>query len=83
MSQLFTYGQQAIYSLHSFIASPAYAASVEVGADAAHAGSTYGMPHAAFLFLGIAALILAAKVFHLIQKIQQPPVVGELVAGII
>lgn len=83
MSQLISFIQSLLSSLHGFIASPAYAASVEHGADAAHAVDTYGLPHAAFLFLGIAGIIVAAKVFHLIQKIKQPPVVGELVAGII
>lgn len=34
------------------------------------------------LLIVIACILLAAKVFHLIEKIKQPPVVGELVAGI-
>ncbi|MDQ3008443.1 MAG: cation:proton antiporter [bacterium] len=38
--------------------------------------------HAAFLFLAIAGILIAAKVLHLIEKIKLPPVVGELIAGI-
>lgn len=34
------------------------------------------------LLIVIACILLAAKIFHLIEKIKQPPVVGELVAGI-
>jgi Kef-type K+ transport system membrane component KefB len=64
-------------------ATPALAASAAPGTDAAHADTVAGLPHAAFLFLGVAAILVAAKVFHLIEKIKQPPVVGELVAGII
>jgi Kef-type K+ transport system membrane component KefB len=34
------------------------------------------------ILIVIAAILVAAKIFHLIEKIKQPPVVGELVAGI-
>lgn len=37
----------------------------------------------AALLVAIAVLLIAAKVFHVIEKIKQPPVVGELLAGIL
>lgn len=39
--------------------------------------------HFGLLFLVIAGILIAAKFLHLIEKIQLPPVVGELLAGII
>lgn len=39
--------------------------------------------HLAYLLLVIAVILVAAKVFHLIEKIKQPLVIGELVAGIV
>lgn len=39
--------------------------------------------HFGLIFLAIAGILVAAKFLHLIEKIQLPPVVGELLAGII
>lgn len=39
--------------------------------------------HSALLLFGLAGILIAAKVLHLIEKIKQPPVVGELLAGIV
>jgi len=38
--------------------------------------------HLPLLLLAIAGILVAAKVFHLIEKIKLPPVVGEILGGI-
>lgn len=55
----------------------AYAA----GGELTHGGA--GAHSMALIFLAIAGILIAAKVLHLIEKIQLPPVVGELIAGIV
>lgn len=73
--------KKIIFSLFSlaFFSFPSltYAATMESdkGSGDAH--------HLAFLFLAIAGILFAAKFFHLIEKIKLPPVVGELIAGIV
>lgn len=55
---------------------------VEVAVDdAPHADEDEN--HLAYLLLVIAVILIAAKVFHLIEKANQPLVIGELVAGIV
>jgi Kef-type K+ transport system membrane component KefB len=39
--------------------------------------------HSPKIFIVLALLLVAAKIFHLIEKIKLPPVVGELIAGIV
>jgi Kef-type K+ transport system membrane component KefB len=57
------------------LASPVLAASLP-GAEAGI------MHHSPKIFIVLAIILVAAKIFHLIEKIKLPPVVGELVAGI-
>lgn len=53
--------------------SPAFAAG----------GDPEAARHSAMLFFAIAGILVGAKVLHLIEKVKQPPVVGELLAGIV
>ena len=55
--------------------------SVFASESASH--STENPYHLAILCLGISGMLFAAKVSHLMEKIKLPPVVGELLAGII
>lgn len=50
------------------------------GTDAGHV--TSNLISGPALLAVIAVILIAAKFFHLIEKINQPPVVGELLAGI-
>lgn len=59
----------------SQLASPIFAASLPGGESGV-------MHHSPKIFIVLAILLVAAKIFHLIEKIKLPPVVGELVAGI-
>jgi Kef-type K+ transport system membrane component KefB len=53
--------------------------ALAAGAEAGHAAETH---HLALLFLAISGILVSAKVLHLIEKFELPPVVGELLAGI-
>jgi Kef-type K+ transport system membrane component KefB len=50
------------------------------GASAGHGHDTQAM---AMILIVLAAILISGKVFHLVERIQQPPVVGELLAGIV
>jgi len=67
----------AVCALSFVFPNSVLAASSEI---ATGGGETH---HLAFLFLAIAGILIAAKVLHLIEKIKLPPVVGELLAGIV
>lgn len=67
----------AILTPFFIFATPVHAAS------AASRDSAASPHHLAFLFFAIAGILVAAKVLHLIEKIKLPPVVGELLAGIL
>ena len=41
------------------------------------------MHHSPKIFIALAIVLVAAIIFHLIEKVKQPPVVGELIAGIV
>lgn len=68
-----------IISLLALLFTPSVAQSA--GEDLSH--SSGEAHHLALLFLAIAGILVAAKILHLIEKIKQPPVVGELIAGIV
>ncbi len=63
-------------TLLSSLIEPVWAASSQ-SAEGVHV-----MHHSPKIFIVLAAILVAAKIFHLIEKIKLPPVVGELVAGI-
>jgi len=65
----------SLFVLHAQAAFASSEAQVEQAATGTH--------HDAYLLLAIAGILIAAKAFHLIEKIKLPPVVGELIAGIL
>lgn len=72
-------------TVSAFFLSPTLALAASQAAPAATEAAQEGAhgPHLALLFLAIAGILVAAKFLHLIEKIKLPPVVGELVAGIV
>lgn len=71
--------QKILVTFLAFIFSPTV---VSAAGSSATAGAE-NKYHLAFLFLAIAGILVSAKILHLIEKIKFPPVVGELLAGII
>lgn len=71
--------KKILFTLLAFFFSP-------TAVSAAGSAATHGTQnefHLAYLFLAIAGILVAAKILHLIERIKFPPVVGELLAGII
>lgn len=74
---LFRFVPALVIGLGTYLLLPKVVFAASAGAETGHG------VEGAMLFFVIAAILVSAKIFHLIEKIKQPPVVGELVAGII
>mgnify|MGYP005845986915 CR=1 FL=1 len=67
---------------HSFSSFVLLALGLFVFPPAVYAASAGHSDHYVLLF-GLATILVAAKVFHIIERVKQPPVLGELTAGIV